>query len=167
MGGKAHGGRRVERGEAIQIYSDLTGFGPTGCGNWIHQSELCGSYRRGKPDCGDLDIVVVPEDHDTFDAWCVNLFGYQKSGKPARNGLYKGVQVEFYVAKKENLGTFLQMWTGSMQHNVLLRKAALKLGYSMSQYGFRNESTGELTLCQSEDDVYKFLGVEFVPPNMR
>jgi DNA polymerase (family X) len=162
MGGKAHGGERVSRQRAEDIFLSID----REMGR--NQLFLCGSYRRGKESCGDLDIVIVPRKPGgsvVLDNWCIEHFGMQKNGKkPARNGLIDGVQVEFYVATPENLGTFLQMWTGSWQHNVELRKLALRKGYSMSQYGFRHKKTGELVECATEEEVYDFLGIDFVEP---
>jgi len=165
MGGKAHGGRRVEREEAHDIFMAIEAQIATQ-GSHI---ALCGSYRRKKGSCGDLDIVFSPG-HDTakFDAFCKANFGMQKNGKKiARTGLINGVQVEFYVATPENLGTQLQMWTGSMYHNIKLRRVAKAKGYSMSQYGFRHAVSKELVTCATEQEVYDFLDMTFVHPEKR
>lgn len=163
MGGKAHGGLRASRKLVEEIGSELK----EKLGETVSKFVLGGSYRRGKPDCGDIDIIVVPVDMDAFDKVCIDLFGYQKSGKPARNGLIRDVQVEFYVASDADFGTFLQMWTGSMKHNIHIRARAKKMGYSMSQYGFKNAATGELVTCATEEEVYKFLKLDFVKPSDR
>lgn len=170
MGGKAHGGERIDRDKAHNLYRKIVGKNIG-----LHGAWLAGSYRRGKETTGDLDIVAVvrspsinrfiDDGNELFDQFCIEHFGMQKNGKkPARNGLIDGVQVEFYVATQQNLGTFLQMWTGSWQHNVELRKLALRKGYSMSQYGFRHKKTGELVECATEKEVYDFLGIDFVEP---
>jgi DNA polymerase (family 10) len=177
MGGKAHNGRRVTRYEAESLFKKIqedltTSFDPS-FAPYGPDMVLCGSYRRQKETCGDLDIVIIPDQHDLdgrtlFDTWCIQNFGLQKNGKkPARTGLIDGVQVEFYVASPDNLGTFLQMWTGSAYHNVQLRRKAKKMGYTMSQYGFRNVETKELVTCRTEEEVYNFLGIDFVNPNER
>jgi DNA polymerase (family 10) len=165
MGGKAYGGRRVTREEAKQAFDKIRQeIGDLDC-----FMQLCGSYRRGKETSGDLDIVIIPgEDSESFDEFCKSSFGMQKNGKKiARNGLFEGIQTEFYVASPENVGTFLQMWTGSHRHNIRLRARAKKLGYSMSQYGFRNAETKELVTFASEEEVYKFLNMDYVLPEDR
>jgi len=162
MGGKAHGGRRVSQQEAGRIFFNIDRMLEH------NQLFLCGSYRRDKPDCGDLDIVIIPRNPDLFDRFCVDNFGMQKNGKnPMRNGLIGDVQVEFYVATPENLGTFLQMWTGSMQTNIKLRKLAREKGYSLSQYGFKCLKTNKLHKCATEIAVYEFLGIGYVSPTDR
>jgi DNA polymerase/3'-5' exonuclease PolX len=170
MGGKKHGGQRVTREEAGALFREimvaigqLDQFSASGIPT---NAVLAGSYRRGKPDSGDLDIVLIPEMMIAFNAWCLDHFGLLKNGKVARTGLYKGVQVEFYVASEVDWGTQLLMWTGSMQHNVVLRKAAKRMGYSLSQYGFK-DSGGLLTTCATEEAVYKFLDMEYVEPHAR
>ena len=132
---------------------------------------LCGSARRLKPTCGDLDIVVVPaqdsELADRLNEFFVRMFGYQKSGKPAKTGLFRGVQTEFYVATTNNYGTFKQMWTGSAYHNVSLRRKATKMGYSLSQYGLKCKSTGNVVEFKSEEDLYEALSTPFKKPEDR
>ena len=173
MGGKAHGGKRIMREDVhplmFHIMMDL------GLNRTCRSIAVCGSWRRGSPLSGDLDLVVIPgfdpgngPGPETFDDWCIQHFGMQKNGKkPMRNGLIRGVQVEFYVATLENHGTMIQMWTGSVKENVRLRKLALNKGYSMSQYGFRHKKTGELVQCATEKEVYEFLDTPFVAPENR
>jgi len=168
MGGKAFGGKRVTREEAAALYTQIRDdLGVSGLG--LHYSTLCGSYRRGLPTCGDLDIVIVLSEglSEKFDEWCLAKLGAQKSGKSARKGLIDGVQVEFYVASPANFGTQIQMWTGSHLENIRLRRAAKHMGYSLSQYGFKNKETGELVTCATEFEVYDFLGLEYKPPEER
>lgn len=164
MGGKNFGGRRIDRAEAEQLFCFLQ----SEIGQQLKvDCILAGSYRRGKADSGDMDIVIIPSDRDVFDAFCARKFGTLKNGAPRKTGLFDGVQVEFYIANEDNWGSQLQMWTGSMHHNITLRKAAKKLGYSLSQYGFKNLETGHLITCPTEDSVYSFLQMDFVSPEDR
>lgn len=166
MGGKAHGGERVSRDYAVQLYEEILNQMPS-----VESVTLCGSARRLKPTCGDLDIVVVPHSDtksvQALDDFFVKMFGYQKSGKPAKNGLYKSVQTEFYVASSDNVGSFVQMWTGSAQHNVHLRQRATKMGYSLSQYGLKCKDTGNLLQYKSEEALYEALRTPFLKPEDR
>lgn len=169
MGGKRHDGNRITREEAwelfIKLHNELALGGATNL-----TANLAGSYRRGKTECGDLDIVIGKFDDKSravFDTWCVNKFGTLGNGRPRRTGLVDGVQVEFYVADEATWGTQLQMWTGSMRHNIKLRGRAKKLGFSLSQYGFKNQETGEVTTCATEEEVYAFLQMGFIPPEER
>ena len=164
MGGKAHGGERISRDYAVEIYNELLSQMPP-----VESVTLCGSARRLKPTCGDLDIVVVPSSGsaEALDTFFVKLFGHQKSGKPAKNGLYRAVQTEFYVATPENVGSFVQMWTGSKEENIRLRNLAKKKGYSLSQYGLKCKNTGSLLQYQSEEALYEALETPFLKPEDR
>ena len=166
MGGKAHGGKRISRETALRLYSEIVDRMPT-----VESVKLCGSARRLKPTCGDLDIVVVPADDpqlkQELNEFFVHMFGHQKSGKPAKNGLFRGVQTEFYVASPNNYGSFVQMWTGSAYHNVSLRRKAAKLGYSLSQYGLKCKTTGEMLEFESEVALYEALCTPYKKPEDR
>ena len=166
MGGKAHGGKRIKLATAKRIYREIVDMMPT-----VERVILCGSARRQKQTCGDLDIVVVPsqdpELREELDKFFVRMFGHQKSGKPAKNGLFRGVQTEFYVASPNNYGTFKQMWTGSAYHNVSLRRKATKLGYSLSQYGLKCKTTGNLLEFKSERALYEALDTPYKIPGDR
>ena len=166
MGGKAHGGKRISREAALSLYSEIVDQMPT-----VVSIILCGSARRLKPTCGDLDIVVVPAQDPNLagelDKFFIQMFGHQKSGKSAKNGLFRGVQTEFYIASPNNYGTFKQMWTGSKRENIRLRKIAKKKGFSLSQYGLKCKNTGEIVEFKSEEDLYKALDTPFKKPEDR
>lgn len=169
MGGKAHGGRTVTRAEVFDLVNQISP-----CILEKHtEIVVAGSYRRDKKTCGDIDIVIIPdmtsnESTQRFDKFCQEHFGLQKNGKKiARSGLIDGIQVEFYVATSENMGSQVQMWTGSMYHNIKLRRKAKDLGYTLSQYGFRHLETKELVTCPLEIDVYNFLKMDYVATHKR
>ena len=113
---------------------------------------------QGKAEPGDV--------YGKFNAFCVKHFGRLKNGKVARAGLYKGVQVEFYVATEENWGSQLLMWTGSAHHNIKLRRRAKAVGYSLSQCGFKDLS-GVMHPMPNELALFDFLHLDFVAPEDR
>ena len=59
MSGKTFGGRRVSRQETVEIVEKLAA---SGLSDICEKFEICGSYRRGLPDSGDIDIVALPKD---------------------------------------------------------------------------------------------------------
>src|SRR5262249_25110314 len=61
----------------------------------------------------------------------------------------------------------LQHFTGSKDHNVALREAAVRRGLSVSEYGVTEVESGEVHAFATEAEVYAFLGYEWIPPELR
>ena len=108
------------------------------------QIEAAGSYRRGKETVGDLDFLVVAKDAD---AVMDHLAGYSAVGEVLARGdtkmslrLASGFQVDLRVVPAESFGAALQYFTGSKQHNIVLRGLAKDRGLKINEYGvFRGE----------------------------
>ena len=60
-------------------------------------------------------------------------------------------------------GNLLQHLTGSKDHNVALREAAVRAGLKVSEYGIEDVETGEVLACEDEADVYARLGMALDP----
>lgn len=133
--------------------------------------EPLGSLRRMVSTIGDIDIAVasnVPEvviEHFTK---------YPKANKIVEKGessasiLIPGdIQVDVRVVKPESFGSLLQHFTGSKHHNIALREYALKQGLSLSEYGIKNLRTEEHKNLRTEKELYEFLGLEYIPPELR
>ncbi len=128
-----------------------------------------GSLRRMKATIGDIDLLASsyrPE--EVIEAFThlpqvaeVSMKGPTKSTVYLHNGL----QVDLRVLPPERYGSLLQYFTGSKEHNVALRGLALEMGLSLSEYGFKKD--GEEILCPEEEDVYRILGLEWIPPELR
>jgi DNA polymerase (family 10) len=157
MGGVALGGRRVSLHEGEVISQDILRLHLTGV---ISQAIVCGSIRRERPEVGDVDIVVIGNEH--FDERLVQLCGVQKNGKPARKFLYDGVQIEFYPATLEDFGAQRLMWTGSKEFNIRCRKAAQKKGILLNQYGAWID--GKRIAGATEEEVLKAIGIDYLDP---
>jgi DNA polymerase (family X) len=67
----------------------------------------------------------------------------------------------------ESYGNLLQHFTGSKDHNVAMREAAVKRGLSISEYGVTTVETGEVFKTEDEVALYEFLGYEWIPPELR
>lgn len=164
MGGKALNGKTIANQEAHNLFSALVK--DNSLTDKSSKIMLCGSARRGKPTCGDLDIVFIDKD-DQVKSWLTERFGLKKNGKPQTVGLVDGVQVEFYESTEEAWGSQTLMWTGSASNNIRLRRICKKRGWSMSQYGIKDKNKENLTANMSEEEIYNFLGVDFVIPEDR
>lgn len=131
-----------------------------------------GSLRRGKETVGDLDLLVAGPgapaalEHFTRHPEIVELLGHGPNKASAKIGP-QAIQVDVRALPTESYGAALQYFTGSKEHNIALRNRALRLGYSLSEYGlFRLADEGKAA-GQSEDEIYRRLGLEWIPPELR
>ena len=165
MGGKALNGNKITREEAYDLYNHIINT------HKLHRKhnriQLCGSARRGKKQCGDLDIVFQDNENGDFKAWLLETFGTKKNGKPQTTVLYNGVQVEFYEATQDSWGTCTLMWTGSKWNNIKLRKAAKARDLKLSQHGLFDQDGNNLAAGKSEEQIFELLGFEYVEPQNR
>jgi len=142
----------------------------------IARMEIGGSLRRWKETIGDVDILCVsqepaavmkafqtlPQVHDVTHA------GETKSSVILANGL----QVDLRVVEKRHWGAALQYFTGSKEHNVPVRDLALRQGWSLNEYGLTATGKGEAPdgeerFFDEEAELYEFLGLDWVPPELR
>jgi len=132
---------------------------------------VAGSVRRRRPEVGDIEFVVLPQDLKAF-LKRMAFFSFTGGDRVQRGHLYQGKQaipVEVYIAHKpEELGALLFMYTGDWQHNVAMRSIAKRRGWKLDQYGIWDAKTGK-KLLQSPDerDFYDFLGVAWHDPEDR
>ena len=144
--------------------------------DWIRQqpgverAEAAGSLRRWKTTVGDIDIVVAINDPTALMA---GLASHPDAARVLGSGANKtslelpgGVNMQVWTQPTERFGTLLQFVSGSKDHNVALRALAQKQGLSLSERCVTREDGTEL-LFANEEDVYKTLGLDFVPPELR
>ncbi|MHC4400008.1 MAG: DNA polymerase/3'-5' exonuclease PolX [Planctomycetota bacterium] len=135
----------------------------------IERMEPAGSYRRGKDTVGDLDILVVAGDAreamDTFGAYPGMSQVLLRGDTKMSIRLGSGIQVDMRVVPAESFGAALQYFTGSKDHNIVLRGKAKESGLKVNEYGvFRGE---EQVAGASEEEVYAALGLPWFPPELR
>jgi len=135
----------------------------------IEKLELAGSYRRGRETVGDLDILVTSSDHtevmDRFAAFDSVDDILARGDTKMSVRLLNGLQVDLRVVPGESFGAALQYFTGSKEHNVILRGRAKAAGLKINEWGvFRgDERVGGAT----EEEVYASLGLPWIPPELR
>ena len=119
----------------------------------------------------DLDIIATASDPqalvDHFCAlpWVVEVAA--KGGTKATVVSNDGLRYDLRVVPPESYGNLLQHFTGSKEHNVALREAAVRRGLSVSEYGVTEVESGEMHAFATEEEVYAFLGYEWIPPELR
>ena len=139
----------------------------------VERLELAGSYRRGKETVGDLDVLVVSRDvaavMDRFGQFptVAQVIGRGETKMSVRTE--SGFQVDLRVVPAESFGAALQYFTGSKEHNVVLRGRAKQRGLKINEYGvFRIDGEQETYVAGAEEaDVYATLGLPVFPPELR
>jgi len=158
---------RIPLGIAVNIVEDIIEYMKES--KKVELISGCGSYRRMKETVGDIDILVVGEngakliEHFTkFPSVTDVLASGDTKGSVIVEGKY---QVDMRVVGRESWGAALQYFTGSKNHNIKLRTIAKAKGLKISEYGvFREE---KLIAGAEEEDVYKSLGLPWIPPELR
>ncbi len=156
-------------GEAAPMVGDLVNALKKVPG--IENVTPAGSYLRGKETVGDVDLLIVGKNHrkimDSFvamkDVARVLAHGESKSSIRLSNGL----QVDARVVSQNQYGSALQYFTGSKDHSVALRKFALKKGLTLSEYGLFTVKGKKLVAGKTEEEIYKKLSMQWMPPEMR
>lgn len=130
-----------------------------------------GSLRRMVSTIGDVDIAVTS---DNSEAVIEHFVSYPYKERIIEKGdvtasilVAGGKHVDLLVLPPEYFGSMLQHFTGSKHHNVELREYALKKGYSLSERGIKTKKDNKLHTFSEEEDFYEFLGLDWIPPEIR
>ena len=135
----------------------------------VLRAQYAGSLRRSKETIGDLDFIAATSKPAELTKWfsridmaeSVIAQGDTKCSIRLENGLH----CDLRAVSNAQFPFALQYFSGSKEHNVALRSLALKKGLSLNEYGFTGE--GEIPAVHDEAGIYKALGLEFVPPELR
>jgi DNA polymerase (family 10) len=132
---------------------------------------IAGSARRFRETVRDLDLIATATDAPALiDAFCSFPWVVEVAAKgdtKATVVAHDGLRYDLRVVPPEAYGNLLQHFTGSKDHNVAMREAAVRRGLSISEYGIAEVETGEVHSFANEEDVYAFLGYAWIPPELR
>jgi DNA polymerase (family 10) len=163
------GSERTPLGRALPLAEDivrrLKDAAPVG------RIEVAGSIRRRRETVRDIDILVTSErPREVMDVF-VRL---SHVGRVLAHGETKssvvtdeGIQVDLRVVEEDCFGAALQYFTGSKEHNIRLREMAVKAGLKINEYGVFKGAAEKKIGGKREEDVYKALGLAWVPPELR
>jgi DNA polymerase (family X) len=136
-----------------------------------HRVELSGSARRMTDSVKDLDVIAAASDPLALARAATELDLVETAATPAEAGVrlrtHTGLQVDLRIVAPDQFGNLLQHLTGSKQHNMALRDAAVRKGLHVSEYGVLDDATGETHRCETEAEVYALLGLEYIEPELR
>ena len=141
--------------------------------------EVAGSYRRGQPKSGDVDILLTSTVFGLKDA----VRTLQEAGVvtdvlsmrdtkfmgiatcPGDRSKYFRMDIEFLP--EDEWGSGILYFTGSRAFNISMREKAKKLGYKLNESGLYRLRDGQRVPAYSEQDIFDVLKMPYVPPNRR
>jgi DNA polymerase (family X) len=136
----------------------------------VQAAEAAGSLRRMRSTVGDLDLLVSSsEPKKVMEAFTKHpqVMKVLSQGEVKASVEYNNrVRAQLWVHPPERWGSALVYATGSKDHNVRLREIAIDKKLSLSDRGFLREDGSEL-LCSKEEEVYRILGLPWIPPELR
>ncbi|WP_417385438.1 DNA polymerase/3'-5' exonuclease PolX [Gimesia sp.] len=135
----------------------------------VQQISEAGSCRRRKESVGDLDVLVTSsQPAEVMDA----LADHELVNKVLARGdtkqrvrLNSGLELDLRVVPEESYGAALLYFTGSKEHNIVLRRRSQDRGLKLNEYGLFRED--ELVSGKTEEEVYKALDLPWIPPEIR
>ena len=138
---------------------------------FVQQVEIAGSFRRGKETIGDVDILVISSQPKKVTEAFVSLPDVKKilAQGPTRSSLLlaTNLQVDLRVMSEKEGGSALLYFTGSKEHNIELRKIALKQGTTLNEYGLFTLKGKKWLAGRTEADIYQRLGLSYIEPELR
>lgn len=162
--------RRIELGVAYPVVSQIVERLKNTRG--IKAVQPAGSLRRMKETIGDIDILATGAAGVTGEQIVKSFVEMPGVRQVLAAGdtkgsvrLEEGLQVDLRVVEADSFGSALQYFTGSKDHNIHLREIAKKKGMKVSEYGIFK---GDKKLGgEREEDIYKILGMKWIPPELR
>lgn len=132
---------------------------------------LAGSLRRWKETIKDIDILATSEEPEKVMKVFTRLSMTEQilMQGPTKSSIIisGGLQVDLRVVEDKSFGAALAYFTGSKTHNIRLREMAVKQGLKINEYGIFRETDDKKLGGEKEDDVYRLLGLPFIPPELR
>ena len=142
----------------------------------IEQVTPAGSLRRGRETVGDLDLLATGPacEPDVVAAAVEHVATLPLIDKLMARGqnkvtftLRNNLQVDVRLLPRASYGAALQYFTGSKHHNVALRQRAIKRGLTLSEYALLRLEDNQIVASQTEESIYKALGLTYIPPELR
>jgi DNA polymerase (family 10) len=158
---------------AEKIVSHIRAFGKP-----IDAVTPAGSLRRGKETVGDLDVLVTLAQakytRKSVEAISDHILAFPEIDQTLARGenkvsfvLKNGLQVDVRILEKEVYGAALLYFTGSKEHNVVLRGRANKMGYTLNEYALATLKAERPVARENEEEIYSKLGLDYIPPELR
>lgn len=139
----------------------------------VKQAVAVGSFRRMKETIGDIDYLVSvmsEKDGDNVIDYFIDMPEVKEvSGRGSSKAFVKlnnGIDADLLVVPEESFGAAMQYFTGSKEHGVAMRKIAISKGLHLNEWGVFDKQNHRIAGA-TEEEVYRVLGLEWIPPEMR
>lgn len=146
--------------------------------------DICGSYRRGLKTSGDIDVLISNPQYisniekEKFLERIVKklkevgfiLDSLTSDGAKKYMGVCKlktskyGRRIDIRCVNYSAFYSALIYFTGSKNFNLLMRKKAIELGYSLSEYSLKEKKSGKIIILKSEEELFNILNMDYVSP---
>ncbi len=136
-----------------------------------------GSLRRGRETVGDLDLLITGPlaEKETLREMVIDrILVFPGIAEVLARGenkvsfrMQRGMQVDVRLLPSDSFGAALQYFTGSKQHSVALRQRALKLGFTLNEYGLARLDNDQRVAGRTEEEIYARLGLRYIEPELR
>lgn len=136
----------------------------------FEQVDVVGSFRRRRPTVGDFDILALANDSEqAMETFCTldDVTDVAERGETRSSvTLSDNLQADLRIVEEESYGAALVYFTGSKDHNIVLRDRAIDNDWTLNEYGLFDADDDTLAGA-TEDEVYTELGLSWVPPELR
>ncbi len=142
----------------------------------VIRCSTAGSLRRFKEVCGDIDLLASskkPIDVIEYFATLPGIIKVIAKGETKASVILEGgIQCDLRVVSDAEFPFALAYFTGSKEHNIVMRQRAIQRGLRLNEYGLfkSKEETRDAKLlvpCKTEDEIFAKLDLVFVPPELR
>ena len=137
----------------------------------VKEVALAGSLRRMRDNIGDIDLVATSDRPERVMDTFVGLPRVKQvlAKGPTKSSvlLDSGVQADVRVVDRASFGAALQYFTGSKDHNVKVRERAVRQGLKINEYGVFRVKDDKRLAGRTEEEVYKVIGLPWIPPEIR
>jgi DNA polymerase (family 10) len=161
--------QRIPIGEALPIVEEIIGALSSIPG--VRNLTPAGSLRRFRETVGDIDLMGNADNpKEVIDAFVALPLVKQVLAQGSTKAsviVSGGLQVDLRMVEHDSFGSLLQYFTGNKQHNISLRDKWHKQGLKLSEYGITVVATGKLEKFATEEEFYRRLGMQYIPPELR
>lgn len=140
-------------------------------GKTVQKVTPAGSLRRGKETIGDLDLLLISTEVEKISD---SILDYPKIEQQLARGenkvsfkLSNALQVDVRILEERSFGAALQYFTGSKEHNIVLRARAKDRGWKLSEYALETIKGGRFVAGRTEEEIYAKLGLAYIEPELR